>query len=98
MHYFEPPDVLIGESSSPVTNAWFLESFDVELREQSCRLVARVTTFVELEAELDDEALSVPWPVTIVEHDQQSRPHLLMTSQSIASEVQLTVPDKLFRK
>ena len=36
----------------------------------------RVTAFVELEAELDDGALSVPWPVSIAEHDQQSRPHL----------------------
>ena len=52
----EPLDVLIGEWSLTVTNAWFLESLDVE---QHGRAAARWLgdAFVELEAELDGEPL-----------------------------------------
>ncbi len=52
----EPLDVLIGEWSLTLTNAWFLESLDVE---QYGRATARWLgdAFIELEADLEGEPL-----------------------------------------
>ena len=52
----EPLDVLIGEWSLTLTNAWFLESLDVE---QHGRATARWLgdAFIELEADLEGEPL-----------------------------------------
>src|ERR1700733_1004968 len=67
----EPLDDLIGEWSLTLTNAWFLESLDIE---QHGRASARWLgdAFIELEAILEGEPL---WPFRVREIGRERRAH-----------------------